>query len=38
MKITQQTSSLKTWRDEQGMEIPFNRTSALERKKESQCI
>jgi len=35
MKIQQQTSSAKTWRDEQNMEVPYNRTTPLERTKES---
>lgn len=34
MQIQQQTSGDKLWRDEQGTEIPFNRITPTERKKE----
>lgn len=35
MELKLQSAKDKTWRDEQGAEIPYNRTTAIERKKEN---
>lgn len=38
MEIKQQTSAQKTWRDEQGHEVPYTRITPLERQKEKSAF
>lgn len=38
MKIRKQTPKDKVWRDEQGMEVPYDRTTKIERMKEGHAF